>query len=118
MSVLSPETKLALEQYYAVVGKGQVAVNVLERLVQHDQQHLNGDDSGAFARRTVLGWVQQGKIAGAKAVAERGDWGYGEQWPLPPDFSLSVKKERDSQIAAFRPTGTVRTHARYISGFV
>jgi hypothetical protein len=95
----SPEQLLALQQYFHVVNTGQIAIDVLERLVAHDRHHSSPEDPGQFARHLVLRMAKQkgDLIQGAKLVAEPGDWGYGDEWPLPPTFSEKPTTSRDDQ---------------------
>lgn len=89
-----PDELLALEQWFHVVKTGQIAVDVLERIVAHVSHHLTLDDPGQFARKHVLNAVQRNHDAfrGVKLTAMPGDWGYGEKWPLAPTIGLASSR--------------------------
>lgn len=80
--------RLAFEQYLSAVKSKQIALDVLERLVQHDEGHLD-ELEGAEARMLVLLASTHGGIPNAKHAATAGDFGFGERWPIPPSFSKS-----------------------------
>lgn len=84
--------RLALEQYLSAVKNKQIALDVLERLVEHDEGH-SGELEGSEARRLVLLAATHGGIPTAKLGATEGDFGFGERWPIPPSFSKSCSAQ-------------------------
>ena len=72
-------------QYKLVVESGQISLDGLKRIIKHDF-------SSCLARMKVVQDCENGLINFKKLYDEKGDYLYGNNWPLPLDFELRQTK--------------------------
>ena len=86
---------LQYEQYCYVIKNGTLSLDALKRIIKHD--HVSGWSStpGGLARIKVAEDCDKGLIAVGKLMDDKGDYLYGNGWPLPLTFvDKNVKEER------------------------
>lgn len=81
------EKSLQFEQYTDAVRSGQLCLDALERIVKHDKASLWSHTPGGLARAAVVKCCQDGLIVPMKLKDQVGDLLYGNEWPLPLQFS-------------------------------
>ena len=75
---------LQYEQYSSVIKSGMLSQDVLKRIIKHDRASGWQETSGGLARIKVLEDCESGVLDVKKLYDEKGDYLYGNGWPLPP----------------------------------